>query len=280
DQKHLGAQIGFTAVLHTWGQNLQFHPHLHCVVTGGGLSSDDTRWIPGRQNYLLPVKVLGALFRGKFLHALDRAYMAGDLDCSGSTAGLADPATWHRFKDSLYNKDWVVYAKPPFGGPEHVFAYLGNYTHRIAISNHRLVGLQDGKVSFTWKDYTHGCARKVMTLQAVEFLRRFLLHILPSGYVRLRHYGLYASRNVNGKLQTAHRLLEPAPAAAPTPVPDSHEPAEQPPWWERFREQTGVDVMACPSCLVGRMRRVRELSPRQAAALAETLAPPPYTDTS
>lgn len=279
DPTHLGAHIGATAVLHTWGQSLQFHPHLHCVVTGGGLSADGTRWIAARQGYLLPVKVLGALFRGKFLHALDRAYRSGELVCSGSTAGLSDPGAWHRLKDSLYSKDWVVYAKPPFGGAEHVFRYLGNYTHRIAISNHRLVELSDGKVRFWWKDYTQGCARKIMTLDAVEFLRRFLLHVLPCGYVRIRHYGLYASRNVNSTLEAARRLLAPLAPSPPTPDPQPAEPTDPQPWWERFREQTGVDVMACPSCLVGRMQRLRALSPIEAALLTERLTVP-YVDTS
>ncbi|MGH2760751.1 MAG: IS91 family transposase [Actinomycetota bacterium] len=280
DPKHLGAHIGATAVLHTWGQNLQFHPHLHFVVTGGGLSADATRFIPGRQGYLLPVKVLTALFRGKFLDALDRAHRSGRLGCSGTTASLSDPHTWRCFKDGLYKTDWIVYAKPPFGGAEHVFAYLGNYTHRIAISNHRLVELSDGKVSFWWKDYAHAGARKVMTLEAVEFLRRFLLHVLPSGYVRIRHYGLYASRNVTGKLETARRLLA-APVSSPATLdrkPTARTTDPQP-WWERFREQTGVDVMACPSCLLGRMRREHALSPVEAAIIAERLAVD-YVDTS
>lgn len=279
DPKHLGAQIGATAMLHTWGQNLQFHPHLHCVVTGGGLSNDQSRWVAARERYLLPVKVLRALFRGKFLDLLDRAHRSGALVCSGAAAPLADPDQWHRFKDDLYGKDWVVYAKAPFGGVEHVFNYLGNYTHRIAISNHRLVELSDGKVRFWWKDYAHNSERKILTLDAVEFLRRFLLHILPHGYVRIRHYGLYAPRNVNGPLQVARRLLTP-----PTPTPPESDPqtpnAEAAPWWERFREQTGVDVMACPACLVGRMQRLRALSPIEAALFEQAHAPVASLDTS
>lgn len=278
DEKHLGAQVGFTVVLHTWGQNLLFHPHLHCVVTGGGLASNGTRWISARDRYLLPVKVLAKLFRGKFVTALDRAYRDDELDLAGSTAELSDPAAWRRFKDGLYKKDWVVYAKAPFGGPEHVFRYLGHYTHRIAISNHRIVSFANGKVTFAWKDYADGCKKKRMTLDAIEFLRRFLLHVLPCGFVRIRHYGLCASKNVNGKLETARRLLEPniEPAPPSTPVPVS---PEQQPWCERFLEQTGIDVMACPYCDTGRMNRQRSLAPMTVPPLAKRLAARPL-DTS
>jgi len=273
DGKHLGGQVGFTAVLHTWGQNLLFHPHLHCVVTGGGLSHDGMCWIPAREDYLLPVDVLASLFRGKFLAALDGAYRDGQLDLTGSTAELSDPQAWGRLKDGLYNKNWVVYAKAPFGGPEHVFRYLGHYTHRIAISNHRIVEFADGKVTFAWKDYADGCQKKLMTLDAIEFLRRFLLHVLPSGFVRIRHYGLCASKNVNGKLDTARRLLE--PSSKPSP-PSSSEPGSQQaqPWWDRFLEQTGIDIMACPCCATGRMTRQGSLSPAELAKLAERLAAP------
>ena len=274
DEKHLGAQLGFTMVLHTWGQNLLFHPHVHCVVTGGGLSTDATRWIAARERYLLPVKVLAKLFRGKFLAALERAYQNAELDLAGSTAELAEPEQWRRFKDGLYNKHWVVYAKPPFGGAEQVFNYLGGYTHRIAISNHRIVDLADGKVTFWWKDSADDCHKKLMTLEAVEFLRRFLLHVLPHGFVRIRHYGLCASANVNTKLVIAHRLLEPDDAAPTNAEPA---PAEPKPWWERFREQTGVDVMACPCCKTGRMQRLRLAA--KPAILADCFASTPL-DTS
>ena len=273
DENHLGAQVGFTMVLHTWGQNLLFHPHVHCVVTGGGLSSDGTRWIAAREKYLLSVKVLGKLFRGKFLAALDQAYREGELDLAGSTAELSDPEAWRRLKDCLYNKDWVVFAKPPFGGPEQVFNYLGRYTHRIAISNHRIVNVADGKVTFSWKDYADGCQKKRMTLDAVEFLRRFLLHVLPYGFVRIRHYGLCASRNVNGKLLTARRLLEPSTATS-LPSKSEPDPTAPQPWWERFLEQTGIDVMACPSCAAGRMQRLSSLSSMEIVLLAQRIAAP------
>jgi hypothetical protein len=267
DEKHLGARVGFTMVLHSWGQNLLFHPHIHCVVTGGGLSTDATRWIAAREKYLLPVKVLAKLFRAKFLAALDQAYQNAEIDLAGSTAELSNPEEWRRFKDGLYNKHWVVYAKPPFGGAEQVFNYLGRYTHRIAISNHRIINLAEGKVTFSWKDYADGCQKKLMTLEAVEFLRRFLLHVLPHGFVRIRHYGLCASANVNTKLVIARRLLQPDDAAPTNAEPV---PAEPKPWWERFREHTGVDVMACPCCMTGRMQRLQ--SPVKPAILADCSA--------
>jgi hypothetical protein len=254
DGKRLGAFIGITAVLHTWGQNLLFHPHLHCIVTGGGLSPYGAKWIPGRERYLLPVAVIGKLFRGKFLDALHRAYKSGKLDLAGSTAGLADPMIWSTLKDQLYRKNWVVYAKPPFGGVEHVFKYLGRYTHRVAISNHRLIEMNNGHVTFSLRDYKNSGQKTTMTLSAVEFLRRFLLHVLPGGFTRIRHYGLYAGRNVKDKLATARRLLDPDSETAPPKQKDSR------PWWERFLENTGVDVMRCPRC-GGRLVRTRRFNP-------------------
>ena len=271
DPKHLGAQLGITAVLHTWGQNLLLHPHLHCVVTGGGLSPDGARWVPTRKRYLLPVKVLGRLFRGKFLAALHQAWYDGKLELTGSSAELADPVAWSTFKDRLYRKDWVVYAKPPFGGPEQVFRYLGRYTHRVAIANHRIVYLNDGKVTFTVKDYADNATPKQMTLGAVEFLRRFLLHVLPRRFVRIRHYGLCAARNVNTKLATAHRLLDPQTSAkANTPNPS--EPPARMTWSERFAQHTGIDVMACPGC-GGRLVR-RQLPTAATAAASNSRASP------
>jgi hypothetical protein len=276
--KYLGAEIGFTAVLHTWGRNLLFHPHLHCVVTGGGLSTDGTRWIPTNGKYLLPVKALGRLFRGKFLAALDLAYRNGELDLAGSSAELQAPPAWRRFKDHLYEKDWVVYAKPPFGGPEQVFKYLGHYSHRIAVSNRRIIDFSDGKVTFSWKDYAHGCRKKLLTLDAVEFLRRFLLHVLPPGFVRIRHFGLCAGANVNGKLETARRLAQPTVEA---PIPKGPDPASDPlpPWWERYSEKTGIDLTACPSCGAGRMVRLHIL-PSFTTVTVAALIPVAQLDTS
>lgn len=207
DPRRLGAQIGFTAVLHTWGQNLLFHPHLHCVVTGGGLSQDGQQWVAGREDYFLPVQVLRHLFRGKFLARLKAAYQAGQLMLAGSVDSLRDPAEFRQLLGTLYRQPWVVYAKPPFGGAEQVYRYLGRYTHRVAISNSRLVALTADRVTFRYKDYADGARQKQMTLDADEFLRRFLLHVLPKGFVRIRHYGLLAGRNVDTKLAECRRLL-------------------------------------------------------------------------
>ena len=253
DDKRLGATIGITAVLHTWGQNLLFHPHLHCIVTGGGLSLEDERWIPGREQYFLPVAVIGKLFRGKFLDALHRAYKSGELALEGSTAYLADLMLWNGFKDQLYRKSWIVYAKPPFGGAEHVFKYLGRYTHRVAISNHRLIEMENGRVTFAYHDYKNDLDT-TMTLTADEFLRRFLLHVLPSGFTRIRHYGLYAGRNVNTKLEVAGNILQPETKPAPPKAKDPYS------WWERFFDNTGIDVMCCPKC-GGRLTRTRRVEP-------------------
>jgi hypothetical protein len=238
DPKRLGAQVGITALLHTWGQNLLFHPHLHCVVTGGGLSLDGQSWIAGKRNYFLPVRVLGKLFRGKFLAGLKDAYQAGLLRLEGSMALLADPGAFQRLLDAGYARKWIVYAKPPFGGAEQVFRYLGRYSHRVAISNHRLREVTDTHVQFDWKDYASGNRVRQMRLDIDEFIRRFLLHVLPKGFVRIRHYGLLASINVAGKLDQCRRLLgandRPRPATAAKT------------WIERMLEWTGQELMACP----------------------------------
>ena len=225
DPRRLGAQIGFTAVLHTWGQNLLFHPHLHCVVTGGGLSPDGERWVAGRADYFLPVRVLGQLFRGKFLAGLKAAYQGGQLTLTGSVESLGAPQEFRRLLGALYRQRWVVYAKPPFGGAEQVYRYLGRYTHRVAISNGRLVSLKQGRVTFHYKDYADGARRKEMILDADEFIRRFLLHVLPKGFVRIRHYGLLAARNVDGKLADCQRLLGNGNAAAKIETAAALQPA-------------------------------------------------------
>lgn len=229
DPKHIGAEIGVLAILHTWGQSLEHHPHVHCVVTGGGIAPDGNRWVSCRAGFFLPVRVLSRYFRGRFLAALKRLYEGGELVLLGGIAELADPANFKTWLDGLYRKEWVVYAKPPFGGPSRVLRYLGRYTHRVAISNHRLVSMADGRVSFLWKDYAHGCRRRVMTLSAVEFLRRFLMHVLPKGFVRIRHYGLLANRHRREKLSLCRDLL----AASTSPL----EPCER-------------DAVApkCPAC--------------------------------
>lgn len=240
DPKRLGAQIGFTAILHTWGQNLLFHPHLHCVVTGGGLSRDGQRWIPARSGYFLPVDVIGSLFRGKFLAGLKQAYRTGQLRLTGSVGQLACPEAFRQLLGRLYRQKWVVYAKLPFGGAEQVYRYLGRYTHRVAISNSRIVSFHNGRVCFRYKDYADGNRIQQMTLSAEEFIRRFLLHVLPTGFVRIRHYGLLASRNVSTRLERCRQLL-----GMPTPTMPA---TEQKTWTDRLRDWVGEHVMQCPRC--------------------------------
>ena len=208
DPKHLGAEIGVLAVLHTWGQNLELHPHVHCVVPGGGLSPDGTRWVGSRPDFFLPVRVLSRVFRGKFLAGLRAAFASGRLRLPGEPEPLAGPEEFERLVSEAVRTDWVVYAKPPFGGPEVVLKYLARYTHRAAISNHRLLELEDGEVHFRWKDY---CAWRPVAdddADAVEFVRRFVMHVLPSGFVRIRHYGLLANRHRREKLALCRELLE------------------------------------------------------------------------
>ena len=208
DPRHLGAEIGFLAVLHTWGQNLHHHPHVHCVVPGGGLSPDETRWVACRPGFFLPVRVLSRLFRRLFLDARRGAFVAGELNFFGELAGLAQPAAFTRRMRELRQVEWVIYAKPPFGGPEQALAYLGRYTHRVAIANSRLVSMTDDQVAFRWKDHRHHGKAKVMTLAADEFIRRFLLHTLPDGFHRIRHYGFLANGHRVAKLALCRRLLD------------------------------------------------------------------------
>jgi hypothetical protein len=239
DPKHLGARIGVLMVLHTWGQKLEHHPHVHCVVPGGGLAvpaqavgnapgvpvAEAPRWVSCRPNWFLSVDVLSRVFRGKYLAALRAAHQGGQLQFAGSTSPLASPAAWRTLVRALYQKDWVVYAKEPFGGPEQVLKYLTGYTHRVALSNRRLVKLEEGRVTFTWKDYADGCRRQELTLDAVEFVRRFALHIVPKGLVRIRRYGLLAHRDRGERLALCRSLLaakaEPSPAGATASAPPS-----------------------------------------------------------
>ncbi len=213
--RHLGADIGMLSVLHTWGQNLQHHPHVHCVVPGGGLSLDGSSWVAGSPRFLLPVHILSRVFRGKFIAGLKLLLSQNKLQFHGSLLELRDPERLRRFLRQLYTNNWVVYAKPPFGGAEHVLHYLSRYTHRVAISNHRLVALKQGQVSFRWKDYAHGGKQKVMTLSSDEFLRRFLLHVLPKGLVRIRHFGLFANRRRAASLARCRVLLNVAKPTDP-----------------------------------------------------------------
>ena len=225
DPKNLGAEIGFLAVLHTWGQNLHHHPHVHCVVPGGGPSLDHTRWVACRPGFFLPVRVLSRLFRRLFLDALHDAFAAGELRFIGGLAGLAQPAAFGRRRRELRRVGWVVYAKPPFGGPAQVLAYLGRYTHRVAIANSRLLSVTDAAVTFRWKDYRHHGKSKVITLAADEFIRRFLLHTLPDGFHRIRHYGFLANGHRANRLAVCRRLLD-LPRAAAEPVQDTVPPRQ------------------------------------------------------
>jgi hypothetical protein len=225
DPKHLGAEIGLVAMLHTWGQSLHHHPHVHCVVPGGGPSLDHTRWVACRPGFFLPVRVLGRLFRRRFLDALRTAFAADGLGFCGDLADLAEPAAFTRRLRELRRINWVVYAKPPFGGPAQMLAYLGRYTHRVAISNARLVSVTGDQVAFRWKDYRHHGSSKVMILEAHEFIRRFLLHTLPDGFHRIRHYGFLANGHRAAKLALCRRLLDmPHPEPATDPVDDTLPP--------------------------------------------------------
>ncbi|TAN20470.1 MAG: IS91 family transposase [Acidobacteria bacterium] len=232
DPKHLGAEIGLIAVLHSWGQTLTYHPHLHCIVPGGGVSPDGRRWISCRSGFFLPVRVLSRLFRRLFLEELRAAHDAGRLGFFGNLAHLAKPDAFARVLAEVRRLEWVVYAKPPFGGPEQVLAYLGRYTHRVAIANSRLISMDDDRVAFRWRDYRHHGRTKVMTLDADEFIRRFLLHTLPDGFHRIRHYGFLANGHRTARLDLCRRLLatpqqddvEPDPkiAAAATALAPAH----------------------------------------------------------
>jgi hypothetical protein len=247
DPKQLGAEIGFLAVLHTWGQNLQHHPHVHCVVPGGGLAPDGSRWIACRPGFFLPVRVLSRVFRGKFLALLRSAFDRGKLVFHGKLAPLADPGAFQRYLASAAKPEWVVHAKPPFGGPEQVLKYLARYTHRAAISNRRLISLEGDEVEFLWKDYADRSQRKTMTLKAVEFIRRFLLHVLPAGFVRVRHYGFLANRVCQEKLTLCRSLLAAGTvAAAPEPT---------------VGQETGSDATTCPVCGRGRLVIIERLQP-------------------
>ena len=261
DPKNLGARVGMLAVLHTWGQNLHHHPHVHCIVPGGGVSLDhQPRWIACRPGFFLPVRVLSRIYRRLFLENLQAAFDGGDLRFSGALASLANPTGFRRRLNEARRNEWVVYAKPPFGGPAQVLAYLGRYTHRVAIANSRLVSFRDDTVTFRWKDYRHHEKAKLMTLRADEFIRRFLLHTLPEGFHRIRHYGLFANGQRSQKLALCRRLLEAPPAPPPPEITD---------YRERFRLLTGRSLDICPCC-GGHMVATAPTARRR----------PPWSDTS
>lgn len=249
DPKHLGAQIGFFAVLHTWGQNLLFHPHLHCLVPGGGPSLDGQRWVSCRPGFFLPVRVLSRLFRRLFLQSLQKAFDAGRLQFFTALEALRERAAFARHLARAADSEWVVYAKRPFAGPQQVLDYVGRYTHRVAISNSRLLDMENEQVRFQWKDYRHGDRVKTMSLSAEEFIRRFLLHVLPNGLRRIRYYGFLGNRNREEKLNRCRRLLGmrlPDPLTTPTVKQD---------YRDRYEALTNGSLRQCPHCQRGRMVR-------------------------
>ena len=255
--RHLGAEIGFFSVLHTWSQKLTAHPHVHCVAPAGGLSPDHSRWVRSRDNYFLPKEVLREVFRGKFVDALKQAFQDGQLNFHGDLKLLAEPKAFAAWLRPLYRQDWVVYLKPPFGGPEYVLHYLGRYTHRVAISNHRLVSFADGQVTFRWRDSADGNKQKLLPLSVNEFLTRFLLHILPQGFVRIRNFGFLANRRRTTLLPLCFQLLGATP---------------EPPTQEHSSTEDTADLYRCPNC-GGPMKVIERLT----AAEIQLRSPPEVT---
>jgi hypothetical protein len=253
DRKHLGAEIGFFAVLHSWGSNLLHHPHLHCVVPGGGLSPDGTRWISCRPRFFLPVRVLSRLFRRLFLNYLIKAFDAGKLQFFSALQPLHDRRAFLRHLATTRATEWVVYAKRPFAGPEQVLDYVGRYTHRVAISNNRLLDIDHGKITFRYKDYRHDGEQKNMTLDADEFIRRFLLHVLPDGFQRIRYYGFLGNRYREEKLARCRQLL-----GMPANPPAAEQSKD---YRDRYENLTGCSLRECPFCHQGRMLTVAILLP-------------------
>jgi len=254
DPRRLGVELGVTAVLHTWGQNLTQHVHLHCVVTGGGLTLDGQRWVSARAGFLFPVRGLSKVFRGKFLAGLSRLRPRNALRFVGDSAPLAGDHCWTSWLQDLRTRDWVVYAKPPFGGPERVLKYLSRYTHRVAIANHRIVSMEDGIVRFRWRDYAHHNEVKVMALPATEFLRRFLLHVVPSGFMRIRHFGLLANCNRAAKLARCRSLLAPTPEVEVNRCESAELSGEA-------SDSAADEPKRCPICGAGSLRIIEFLAP-------------------
>jgi len=249
--KYLGAEIGFIAILHTWGQNLMEHPHIHIIIPAGGLSLDQQRWIHSRKNFLLPIKVISRLFRGKFMAYYKKACSNGKIKFEGQIEALSQNNNHQALIDSLYEKNWVVYTKEPFSNPMSVIQYLGRYTHRVAISNQRIIGIKDGKISFRWKDYADKNKNKVMVLAGEEFIRRFLLHVLPKQFMKIRHYGILSNRSRKNKLEKCQEILN-----------VNQKPVAKILWQELILKLKGIDVTVCPSCKKGHMVRKELLMPR------------------
>jgi hypothetical protein len=261
DPRHLGANIGFLSVLHTWSQTLIHHPHVHCVIPGGGLSADGERWVPTRPGFFLPVRVLSRLFRGKFTALLEKARAAAKLAFAGATADLATDKGWRRFLRKIRKKDWVVYAKRPFGSPELVLKYLARYTHRVAISNRRIVAIENGRVSFRYRDSAHENQTRTMSLEGTEFLRRFLLHVVPKGFTRVRHFGFLANCVRKSKLAKCRALL----GTAAVPLPGLHDDEDV--TLDQVEAQGGGtaepprSLRLCPTCGVGLLVLIATLAP-------------------
>ena len=254
DSKHLGAEVGFITILHTWSQTLIDHPHIHCIVTGGGLSEDGKRWIPCKREFFLPVKVLSRLFRGKFLAHLKEAYVKGKIDLSGKMAPLKDRHAFNGLLKDLYGQEWGVYCKPPFPNAEKVMEYLGRYTHRVAISNERLVKLEDGRITFRYRNRNDNDTIKLMSLDASEFIRRFLLHILPDGFMKIRHYGILSNRSRKAKLSHCKKLFG-------VKCQDGNTEDGNESWQDLLVRLTGVDPRICPYCGKGKMVLKQVLNP-------------------
>jgi predicted Zn-ribbon and HTH transcriptional regulator len=241
DKKYLGAKLGFTSILHTWGQNLMFHPHIHSIVTGGGLNSCN-KWVSTKKNYFIPIKVLSRKFRGKFLYYLKQA----KLSFYGEHQYLHIESEFNSFLSKLYSKDWIVYCKPPFKNSGYVIDYLGRYTHRVAISNNRIVKFEDGKITFKYRDYRDSNKQKLMTVTAEEFIRRFLIHILPDRFMKIRHYGLLGNKNKTTKLKLCKKL---------TFTPNNPNPKEKLSPLQLLQKLTGKDFSICPCCGLGHLGR-------------------------
>jgi len=243
DKKYLGAKLGFTSILHTWGQNLMHHPHIHCIVPGGGLNLCN-QWVNSRKKFFIPVKVLSSKFRGKFLFYLKLAYQKKQICFYGDQQYLSNDHDFNWFLSKLYSKEWVVYCKPTFKNAQYVVDYLGRYTHKVAISNNRIVKIEDGNVTFKWRDYKDSNKQKLMTVSAKEFIRRFLVHILPHGFMKIRHYGLLGNRNKNTKLKLCKKL---------TFTPDNPKPKEKLSPLQLLQKLTGKDFTICPRCGIGHL---------------------------
>lgn len=248
NKKYLGADIGFTSILHTWGQNLMHHPHIHCIVPGGGLNSLG-KWINSRRKFFIPVRVLSRLFRGKFLYYLKQAHLNKQLEFFEDERYLFDEISFNNFLTPVYGKEWVVYCKPPFKNAACVVEYLGRYTHRVAISNNRIIALENGIVTFKWRDYKDNNQWKLMRLTAEEFIRRFLIHILPDRFMKIRHYGLLGNRNKTVKLARCKKLTH-------TPLVERLKLSTE----ELLFKLTGRDITVCPQCGLGRMRKTLNIA--------------------